>query len=296
MPFLLVIIVGTLIVLFALYRYFLTAFLNKKAVVENKNIEILETQENQKSFNEVYNKTETKKLGEDNSDVQKAADTVKVNTEVRKENKVPPEGYFKPDFEKDVYLHDLKNAFDIPVEQYKTQIKELANVVEQQITNSELNVMRDSLAEFSIRIEDIENALLILNEKIDYAIGKSITVPVEYVNNVSSPQSSTVKELSSDTAMVDMISSDNQEKPKRKRREKPAASEKTTATLEVKEKKKTERTRQKNTETKAPSDNSDNNINEIIYKYYDEGKTVEEIASLLKLGKGEVLLRIGLRK
>lgn len=33
-----------------------------------------------------------------------------------------------------------------------------------------------------------------------------------------------------------------------------------------------------------------------IYKLYDSGKSIEEISSILRLGKGEVSLRLGLRK
>jgi hypothetical protein len=41
----------------------------------------------------------------------------------------------------------------------------------------------------------------------------------------------------------------------------------------------------------------DNNyINNQIYSLYDNGKTIEEIASFLHTGKGEISLRLGLRK
>jgi hypothetical protein len=43
-------------------------------------------------------------------------------------------------------------------------------------------------------------------------------------------------------------------------------------------------------------DNNNNNINSQIYSLYDNGKTIEEIASFLRTGKGEVSLRLGLRK
>lgn len=33
-----------------------------------------------------------------------------------------------------------------------------------------------------------------------------------------------------------------------------------------------------------------------IYKLYDSGKSIEEISSILRIGKGEVSLRLGLRK
>ncbi|HAZ38183.1 MAG TPA: hypothetical protein DEF85_09220 [Clostridiaceae bacterium] len=47
-----------------------------------------------------------------------------------------------------------------------------------------------------------------------------------------------------------------------------------------------------NDETK----NSENNIDETIYKLYNEGKSIDEISSILKIGKGEIQLRIGLKK
>lgn len=43
-------------------------------------------------------------------------------------------------------------------------------------------------------------------------------------------------------------------------------------------------------------DNNNTMLNNEVITLYSEGKSVEEIASLLKIGKGEVLLRIGLQK
>ena len=42
----------------------------------------------------------------------------------------------------------------------------------------------------------------------------------------------------------------------------------------------------------------DNNvyINKQIYSLYDSGRTIEEIATILHIGKGEISLRLGLRK
>ena len=37
-------------------------------------------------------------------------------------------------------------------------------------------------------------------------------------------------------------------------------------------------------------------LNDTLYKLYDEGKTVDEISSITRIGKGEILLRLGLRK
>lgn len=47
-----------------------------------------------------------------------------------------------------------------------------------------------------------------------------------------------------------------------------------------------------NGETKS----DENNIDETIYKLYNEGKSIDEISSILKVGKGEVQLRVGLKK
>lgn len=49
------------------------------------------------------------------------------------------------------------------------------------------------------------------------------------------------------------------------------------------------------------SENNDNDIerkdlNDIIFELYDKGMSIDEICSKLMIGKGEVLLRIGLRK
>lgn len=37
-------------------------------------------------------------------------------------------------------------------------------------------------------------------------------------------------------------------------------------------------------------------LNDTLYQLYDEGKTVDEISSITRIGKGEILLRLGLRK
>lgn len=52
-----------------------------------------------------------------------------------------------------------------------------------------------------------------------------------------------------------------------------------------------------------PSDNSDaesqachNDINSIIYNMYDNGASLDDISSALRIGRGELQLRLGLRK
>jgi nitrogen fixation-related uncharacterized protein len=37
-------------------------------------------------------------------------------------------------------------------------------------------------------------------------------------------------------------------------------------------------------------------LNDTLYQLYDEGKTVDEISSITRIGKGEILLRLGIRK
>lgn len=37
-------------------------------------------------------------------------------------------------------------------------------------------------------------------------------------------------------------------------------------------------------------------LNDTLYQLHDEGKTVDEISSITRIGKGEILLRLGLRK
>lgn len=44
------------------------------------------------------------------------------------------------------------------------------------------------------------------------------------------------------------------------------------------------------------SSEKDMDLNNLIYKLYDDGLSIDEISSKLMIGKGEVLLRIGLRK
>lgn len=49
-------------------------------------------------------------------------------------------------------------------------------------------------------------------------------------------------------------------------------------------------------EESANKNSKVNEINETIYNMYDSGKSIEEISSTLRIGKGEVSLRLGLRK
>lgn len=49
-----------------------------------------------------------------------------------------------------------------------------------------------------------------------------------------------------------------------------------------------------NSETEKNNDIEKTNLT--IYKLYDSGKSIEEISSILRIGKGEVSLRLGLRK
>lgn len=99
---------------------------------------------------------------------------------------------------------------------------------------NELEIMKSELLELSSRVEDIEKALLILNETI-YKNTEQNTEPYEKTQNEILYQ-----------------------------------------------------------ESKNTSD--ENDINSMIYKLYDKGMSIDEICSTLMIGKGEALLRIGLRK
>jgi hypothetical protein len=48
--------------------------------------------------------------------------------------------------------------------------------------------------------------------------------------------------------------------------------------------------------TVSQKNNDINDIRDTIYELYDRGKSVDEISSILRIGKGEVSLRLGLRK
>lgn len=37
-------------------------------------------------------------------------------------------------------------------------------------------------------------------------------------------------------------------------------------------------------------------LNDTLYQLFDEGKTIDDISSITRIGKGEILLRLGLRK
>ncbi|MCX7695816.1 MAG: hypothetical protein N2Z71_08950 [Caloramator sp.] len=62
--------------------------------------------------------------------------------------------------------------------------------------------------------------------------------------------------------------------------------------LNLIEQKGTIKTREINKKLEVKSDNLNNNIKEL----YDKGLSIDEISSTLRIGKGEVLLRLGLKK
>lgn len=45
-----------------------------------------------------------------------------------------------------------------------------------------------------------------------------------------------------------------------------------------------------------PREEIKESLNSTLYQLFDEGKTVDEISSITRIGKGEILLRLGLRK
>lgn len=50
------------------------------------------------------------------------------------------------------------------------------------------------------------------------------------------------------------------------------------------------------TSSKEDEHSSTNDINSVIYKMYDNGASLDEISSTLRIGRGELQLRLGLRK
>ncbi|SKA86506.1 hypothetical protein SAMN05443428_10795 [Caloramator quimbayensis] len=98
--------------------------------------------------------------------------------------------------------------------------------------SEEINSIKNEFKELSNRIEDIENSIIILNEKLENS--KEKIYEEEKVHEI------------------------------------------------------------KNISEKIETEEKD--LNSIIYNLYDEGLSIDEICSRLKIGKGEALLRIGLRK
>ncbi len=110
-----------------------------------------------------------------------------------------------------------------------------------------LKELEESVKYLSIRMDDVESALLIIDDRM-YEI-KCMCEDIDSKENKLKNEN--IKELSSIEKKV----------------------EKSTEELENK-----------------------NDINNIVYNLYDSGKSIEEIASQLRIGKGEVSLRLGLRK
>lgn len=102
------------------------------------------------------------------------------------------------------------------------------NILNKEINKDEISELKKTISELTIRVEEIEKAILLLGDR----------------------------EI------------------------------KDTSDVEIKESK----------NVKRSLTASHNDKNSQIYKLYDEGKSIEEICSILNMGKGEVLLRIGLRK
>lgn len=114
------------------------------------------------------------------------------------------------------------------------------------------------------RMDYLEQSILLLDEKLDKDTN-------EIISNLKS-----VKEINSyETKNSEKINNDE------------TKSSKKINNIEVKSAEKID-----NGETKS----SENNIDETIYKLYNEGKSIDEISSILKIGKGEIQLRVGLKK
>lgn len=128
-----------------------------------------------------------------------------------------------------------------------------SNVLQSNINKNELDKLIDELKQITYRIENIEDSLLLINEKLDYT-------------NLDS----TDKNTGTKNTIEKNTDTENQVK--------------TPENYEMESEKVLSSVCEKNT------------INNIIYKLQDEGKTVDEISSITRIGKGEILLRIGLRK
>lgn len=110
-----------------------------------------------------------------------------------------------------------------------------------------LKELEESIKYLSIRMDDVESALLIIDDKM-YEI-RCMLADINSKENKLKDEN--IKELSSKGKKVE-----------------------------------------KSTEELA----NKNDINNRVYNLYDSGKSIEEIASQLRIGKGEVSLRLGLRK
>jgi hypothetical protein len=134
----------------------------------------------------------------------------------------------------------------------RTDSSVFSKVIERKTDNKELENLREELNYLTVRIEEIENSLFSIDEKLN-----------------------TNKQLQSD-------SSDNEHDSKV-----------ITDFYEILQENLKEN-KVLNTVTSNDTDNND--IKNKIYELFDTGKTVDEISSILRIGKGEVSLRLGLRK
>lgn len=137
------------------------------------------------------------------------------------------------------------------------------------LDKNETDYILEKLSLIEMRIEEIENSLILVDQElIQFKMNTSKDKEIIHKDNNQIPLVQEIENTVEDTENLKNESSNiSLDKD-----------------LEVK--------------TKIESNTviSENDTNKVIYELFDSGKSVDEIAEILRVGKGELLLRLGLRK
>ena len=170
--------------------------------------------------------------------------------------------YFEPQSHKD----DVNTSETMNVEKkYESIINKTSDIQQR------MDYLEQSIVLLDEKLDKNTNDI-ILNLKIDKEINSYGTKSFEKINNDETKSSKKIN--NSETKSVESDMDEKADNGKTKSSE-----------SDIDEK-------ADNDETKS----YENNIDETIYKLYNEGRSIDEISSILKIGKGEIQLRVGLKK
>jgi hypothetical protein len=141
------------------------------------------------------------------------------------------------------------------------------DILSTSLDKTETDYVMEKLSLMEMRIEEIENSLILLGQDLAENKIKSIKVIEEREMNqiVNLKEVETINEVNEDLYIVDNNISTQQDEDS-------------------------------HTNIENNTVIGENDTNKVIYELFDSGKSVDEIAEILRVGKGELLLRLGLRK
>lgn len=153
----------------------------------------------------------------------------------------------------------LKNNKNI----YDNNKKSFNNVLGSQMSSHELDEIREQMGDIYRRVDEIENSLILLNDNVNKQ-----EFEYQLLDAESERGKAEINELQINDNIVNVDSGSSND-------------------VEFKEK-------EIESETNVIDKYID--INKQIYDLVDSGRSIDEVSSVLQVGKGEILLRLGLRK